>query len=236
MLESWTELDQPSPQYPGKGTQPIWMTLVGDSQAHPSALLALHYTLCCLMLAHLGCSGGTQPLAAGPWRAGLSGGGPTLSWGPCSSGESPSPTPRCTLSLNGRSPQCSAPEPGHGVHEPCGCWLGGPHRHTSPRFQNHHGQPELLTALHSLRRALSLRQHRKDAMAARINATVTPRPPRLGSQPGLADTEDATNPTLNFRVPSLPHPEDFTRRWIKAALRGQEQTARKRTEAHGQHF
>lgn len=110
--------------------------------------------------------------------------------------------------------------------------------HTPPRFQNHHEQPEPLMALHSLRRALSLRQPQKDkdAMAARINATVTPRPPRLGSQPGLADTEDATNPTLNFRVPSLPHPEHFTRGWIKAALRGQEQTARKRTEAHGQHF
>lgn len=108
--------------------------------------------------------------------------------------------------------------------------------HKPPHFQNHHGQPEPLMALHSLCRALSLRQHRKDAMAARINATATPRPPRLGSLPGLAHTEDATNPTLNIRVPSFPHPEDFTRGWIKAALRGQEQTGRNRTEAQGQHF
>lgn len=111
--------------------------------------------------------------------------------------------------------------------------------HTPPlETQNRYGQPEPLMALHSLCRAQSIRQPRKDkdAMAARINATVTLRPARLGSQPGLADTEDATNPTPNFRVPSLPHPEHFTRGWIKAALRGQEQTARKRTEAHGQHF
>lgn len=59
--------------------------------------------------------------------------------------------------------------------------------HTPPRFQNHHGQPEPLMALLPLCRTLTL-LHRKDAMAARINATVTPRPPRLSSQPGLADT------------------------------------------------
>lgn len=162
------------------------------------------------------------------------GGGPNMSWGPCSSGGTPSPTPGCTLSLNGGSPSALPQSQDTECVSPVAAGLGGP---TSlPCFQNHHGQPKPLTALHSLRRAPSLRQHRKDAMAARINATVTSRPPRLGSQPGLADTEDATNPALNFRVPSPPHPEDFTRGWIKAALRGREQTARKRTEAHGQHF
>lgn len=213
MLESWTELDQPSPQLQGKGTQPIWMTLVGASQAHPSALLALH-----TLLPNAGTSGlQWRYAAAGSWTMAcrLIWGGPypvlgsTLIW------RAPAPRPGAHSASMGEALSALPQSQDMECVSPV-----APHAHSTP-FPEPPWAAELLTALHSLCRALSLRQHGKDAMAARINATVTPRPPRLGSQPGLADTEDATNPTLNFRVPSLPHPEDFTRGWIKAALRGQ---------------
>lgn len=176
-------------------------------------------------------------MATGSWTVACKliwGGALTCPGVPALLGGPPVPHPGAHSASMGEAPSALPQSQDTECVSPVGAGWGGP---TSlPRFQNHHGQPKPLTALHSLRRAPSLRQHRKDAMAARINATVTSRPPRLGSQPGLADTEDATNPALNFRVPSPPHPEDFTRDWIKAALRGREQTARKRTEAHGQHF
>lgn len=63
VFESWTELDQPPPQCPGKGTRLIWMTLVDDTQGHPRALLALH-----TLLPNAGTSGlQRRHVAAGSW-------------------------------------------------------------------------------------------------------------------------------------------------------------------------
>lgn len=100
--------------------------------ARLTPVLCWPYTLCCLMLAHLGCSGGTQPLAAGPWRAGLSGGGPTLSWGPCSSGE---PQPHAQVHTQPQWEKPSVLCPRVRTWSVGALWVspeGAPHAHTTP--------------------------------------------------------------------------------------------------------
>lgn len=103
------------------------------------------------------------------------------------------------------SPQRSAPVPGMWSALTQRVLAGGAKgAHAALRFQTHRGQPRepWLAALCTLCRAASLRQHRKDAVAARrLKRAATLRPPWLSSLPGSAGAGDPTNPTPNFRVP-----------------------------------